>query len=54
MTFRLQGYYLLCRPFRMAFVYDMDFLLPLSPPELNERSHDPMAATSGDYHAAMV
>ena len=45
LTFRLQGCYLLCRPFRMAFDYDNDFSLPASSAELTGRSHDPEHAT---------
>ena len=54
LTFRLQGSYLLCRPFRMAFNYDKHFLLSASSPEPTEQSHDPTLATTGVYHANMV
>src|SRR3954463_3641913 len=48
--FRLQGYYLLCRPFRMAFDYSNDFLLRAETAVSTERSHDPEHATPAGYH----
>src|SRR5690606_4411362 len=53
-TFRLRGCYPLCRPFRMAFVYDADFLLPASSSALTEKSHNPDTATPDGYHAVSV
>ena len=52
--FRLQGCYLLCRPFRMTFDYIDDFLLPASSAELAESSHDPEHATPAGYHTCSV
>ena len=52
--FRLQGCYLLCRPFRMAFAYHADFLLSVRAPARTEGSHDPDTATPGGYHAVPV
>ena len=54
LMFRLQGSYLLRRPFRMAFNYDKHFLLSASSPELTEQSHDPTLETTGVYHANVV
>ena len=52
--FRLRGRYPLCRPFRMAFVYIMDFLLLVSSSALTKRSHNPGTATPDGYHAVLV
>ena len=40
-------------PFK-SFAYDADFLLPVSPAELTEWSHDPEYATPAGYHAYSV
>src|SRR5579859_1754804 len=40
-TFRLRGYYPLCRRFRIAFDYATGFLLCTRPADLIEKSHDP-------------
>jgi hypothetical protein len=52
--FRLQGYYLLCRPFRMAFGYTNDFLLRAKAAAMTGRSHDPEHATPAGYHTCPV
>src|SRR5918998_454069 len=52
--FRLQGCYLLCRPFRMAFDYSSDFLLRAGAAAPTERSHDPEHATPAGYHTCPV
>jgi hypothetical protein len=49
-TFRLQGYYLLRRSFRMTFDYAHDFSLPDRPAERPERSHNPHHATPAGSH----
>ena len=54
MQFRLQGYYLLCRPFRMAFAYHIGFLLSVRSPARTERSLNPGTATPAGYHARSV
>jgi hypothetical protein len=48
--FRLRGSYPLCRPFRMAFDYIDDFLLPVRSADPTERSHNPDYATPAGYH----
>ena len=52
--FRLRGRYPLCRPFRMAFAYHVDFLLSAHAPAWTERSLDPGTATPGGYHTVPV
>ena len=54
MQFRLRGRYPLCRPFRMAFAYHIDFLLSDRSPERSKRSLNPGTATAGAYHAVSV
>jgi hypothetical protein len=54
MQFRLRGRYPLCRPFRMAFAYHIDFLLSVRSPERSERSLNPGTATPGGYHTVLV
>ena len=53
-TFRLRGSYPLCRPFRMAFNYIKNFLLPFRTAVLKEQSHNPTHATPAGYHACVV
>ena len=52
--FRLRGSYPLCRPFRMAFNYNTNFLLPSRTAVLKEQSHNPTHATPAGYHAYVV
>jgi hypothetical protein len=51
---RLQGYYLLRRPFRMAFDYTHDFSLRDRPAERSDKSHNPHNATPAGYHTSQV
>ena len=54
MTFRLRGSYPLCRPFRMAFNYAMNFLLLEGLVAPSEQSHNTAYATPTSYHAYAV